>query len=85
MLCPVGQRDQLGVWVVGCVLGMGIPALISLQFVAGRAVHGDSLAAMTAQGIVDATGAPIFWFLTLLCGFIVLGPAQIGTIDTLFW
>jgi len=35
-----------------------------------------------AQGVVDATGAPIFWFLTLLCGFIVLGPAQIGTIDT---
>ena len=75
-------RDQLGVWVVGCILGMGIPALVSLQFVAGRKVHGDSLAALTAQGVVDATGAPIFWFLTLLCGFMVLGPAQVTTVDS---
>ena len=61
---------------------MGIPALLSLQFVAGRQVRGDSLAAMTAEGIVQQTGAPIFWFLTLLCGFLVLGPSQTGSVDT---
>ena len=75
-------RDQLGIWLVGCLLGMGIPALLSLQFVAGRQVRGDSLAAMTAEGIVQQTGAPIFWFLTLLCGFLVLGPSQTGAVDT---
>ena len=75
-------RDQLGIWFVGCILGMGIPALLSLQFVAGRQVRGDSLAAMTAEGIVQQTGAPIFWFLTLLCGFLVLGPSQTGSVDT---
>lgn len=73
--------DQLTVWVVGCILAMGIPALLSLQFAAGRRVQGDSLAALTAQGIVDQTGAPIFWFLTLLCGFMVLAPSQITGFD----
>ena len=66
---------------MGCILGMGIPALLSLQFAAGRQVRGDSLAALTAQGVVEKTGEPIFWFLTLLCGFMVLGPAQIGAAD----
>ncbi len=74
-------RDQLGIWVVGCILGMGIPALLSLQFAAGQQVRGDSLAALTAQGVVEKTGEPIFWFLTLLCGFLVLGPTQIAAAD----
>ena len=78
----VTLRDQLGVWVVGCMLGMGIPTLISLQFVAGREVSSDRLATMTAQGVIDATGARVFWFLTLLCGYMVLGPSQIGAVDT---
>ena len=73
--------DQLGIWVVGCILGMGIPALLSLQFVPGRQVRGDSLAAMTAEGVVLQTGASIFRFLTLLCGFLVLGPSQLGVVD----
>ena len=60
---------------------MGIPALLSLQFVAGRRVQGDSLAALTTQGIVDHTWTPIFWFLTLLCGFMVLAPSQITAFD----
>ena len=75
-------RDQLGIWVGGCILGMGIPALLSLQFAAGQQVRGDSLAALTAQGVVDKTGEPIFWFLTLLCGFMVLGPTQIAAADS---
>ncbi|MFW6124862.1 MAG: Nramp family divalent metal transporter, partial [Pirellulales bacterium] len=77
----VTLRDQLGIWIIGCILGMGIPSLVSLQFVAGRAVKGNALAAMTAQGVVDATGAPVFWFLTLLCGFLVLAPSQVSTMD----
>ena len=74
-------HDQLTVWVMGCILAMGIPALLSLQFVAGRRVQGGSLAALTAQGIVDHTGTSIFWFLTLLCGFMVLAPSQITAFD----
>ena len=63
---------------------MGIPALLSLQFVPERQVRGDSLAAMTAEGVVLQTGAPIFWFLTLLCGFLVLGPSQLGAVDNFY-
>lgn len=74
-------RDQIGVWVIACILGMGIPSLVSLQFVRGQDVRGNALAAMTAQGVIEQTGVGIFWFLTLLCGFLVLAPSQVSTID----
>jgi len=77
----VTLRDQFGIWVIGCILGMGIPSLVSLQFVRGQAVNPDNVAAMTAEGLRDATGAPILYFLTLFCGFIVLAPSQVATID----
>jgi hypothetical protein len=76
-------RDQFGIWVIGCILGMGIPSLVSLQFVRGQNVQGDALAAVTAQRLVDATGINVFWFLTLFCGFLVLAPSQVSTIDGL--
>jgi Mn2+/Fe2+ NRAMP family transporter len=83
------SRDQWVIWGVGCVLGMAIPSLVSLEFVRGQTVQGDAVAAATAQGIMHATaerGMPpvvsqTFWFLTLFCGFIVLAPSQISTID----
>ena len=77
------MRDQFGIWVVGCILGVGIPALISLQFVRGQTVNQNNVAAMTAQGLRDATGVGALWFLTLLCGFLVLAPSQVSTVDGL--
>lgn len=74
-------RDQFGIWVWGCVLGMGIPSLVSLQFVRGKAVEEQKVAAMTAEAIVESTGQPIFWGLTLFCGFLVLAPSQVATMD----
>ena len=73
-------RDQLAVWAVGCVLGMALPSLLSLEFIPGVEVEGQAAAAMTARGIADQSGE-IFWFLTLLCGFIVLAPGQVSDID----
>src|SRR5262245_21302362 len=83
------SRDQWVIWGVGCVLGMAIPSLVSLEFVRGQAIQGDAVAAATAQGIMDATAARgmapaisrTFWFLTLFCGFVVLAPSQVSTID----
>ena len=43
---------------------------------------GMPAAAMTARGIADQYGE-VFWFLTLLCGFIVLSPGQISDIDNI--
>ena len=74
-------RDQLGVCLFGSVMGIALPALVSLQFVKGQEVKGHSLAALTAQGVVDNTGIELFWFLTLFCGFIVLGPGQVTTVE----
>ncbi len=73
-------RDQLAVWSIGCVLGMALPSLLSLEFIPGAEVEGQAAAAMTARGIADRSGE-IFWLLTLLCGFIVLAPGQISDVD----
>src|SRR6185503_9964008 len=71
------------IWVIGCILGMGIPSLVSLEFIRdlGRKVEGDELAAVTARLITERTGHQIFWWLTLLCGFMVVTPSQVSTID----
>lgn len=74
-------RDQWVIWAIGCILGVTIPALVSLEFVRGLKIRDDAIAAATAQGIVDRTGNMLFWFLTLFCGFIVLFPSQISQVD----
>jgi hypothetical protein len=73
-------RDQVAIWSVGCVLGMALPSLLSLEFIPGVEVAGHAAAAMTARGIADRSGE-IYWYLTLLCGFIVLAPGQMSDID----
>jgi hypothetical protein len=75
------RRDQFAIWAVGCILGMAIPSLASIQFVRGTEVQGDQLAALTAQRISDATGIGLYWYLTLLCGFLVLAPSQVSSMD----
>jgi amino acid transporter len=81
-------RDQWAIWFVGCILGVAIPALISLEylrddFLAGKVFKGDEVAAKTAEALERATGNPAFWFMTLLCGFLVLAPNQITAADGL--
>ena len=73
-------RDQTAIWAVGCLLGMALPSLLSREFIFGIEVEGHAAAAMTARGVADRSGE-IFWFLTLLCGFIVLAPGQTSDID----
>lgn len=73
-------RDQTVVWAGACVLGMALPSLLSLEFIAGVEIQGQAAAAMTARGIADSAGE-VFWFTTLLCGFLVLAPGQITDID----
>ena len=81
-------RDQWAIWFVGCILGVAIPALISFEylrddFLAGNKFKGDEVAAATARELRDYTGNRAFWFLTLLCGFLVLAPNQITAADGL--
>ncbi len=73
-------REQLWIWAAGCLLGMALPSLLSLEFIPGATVSGHAAAAMTAEGVAARSGQ-VFWYLTLLCGFLVLFPGQITDID----
>jgi len=77
------QRDQLALWAPGCLIGMALPALFSYEYIRGvERVEGHALAAMTAQAIAARHGA-LLWYLTLLCGFLIMAPTQVGQIDGL--
>jgi len=81
-------RDQWMIWCVGCILGVAIPALVSMEylrpeFLAGKTFKGDEVAAKTAEALRNHTGHAAFWFMTLLCGFLVMAPNQITAADGL--
>ncbi|MEX2262360.1 MAG: Nramp family divalent metal transporter [Bryobacteraceae bacterium] len=76
------RRDQL-LWGPACVLGMVLPAMLSYEFIRGiENVDGNAVAAMTADAVASRYGG-IFWILTLLCGFTILYPTQISTLDAI--
>lgn len=75
------QFEQYGIWMFGCFLGMGLPALMTLQFVpAGQVMDPWSSAAFQAEGIARVGGQAL-WYLTLLCGFWILYSTQLGLVD----
>jgi len=77
------RRDQLLLWAPGCVLGMALPAMFSYEFVRGVSdVSGHAAAAMSAEAIAARHGR-IFWFLTLLCGFLIMAPTQVSQLDNI--
>ncbi|MCC6539304.1 MAG: Nramp family divalent metal transporter, partial [Bryobacterales bacterium] len=77
------ERDQLLLWLPGCILGMALPAMFSYEFIRGVTnVDGNSAAAMSAQAIASRHGQ-IFWFLTLLCGFLIMAPTQVSQLDNI--
>lgn len=77
------SRDQFLLWAPGCVLGMALPAMVSYEFIRGvQNVDGNAAAAMTAEAIAARHG-PVFWLLTLLCGFLVMAPTQVSQLDNI--
>ncbi len=83
------MRDQLVVWMPACFLGVALPSMLSVQFLPrGTRVTQWDAAGMTADGVSQHVAAvwglgwgQIFWYLTLLCGFLVLGPTVATTAD----
>ena len=76
-------RDQVGVWMVCCFLGMALPCMLSLEFIRNVPVEGHRVAAVIADEAsrrLDAVG-PMLWQLTLLCSFLILGPGQVFAAD----
>jgi hypothetical protein len=79
-------RDQLVVWMPACFVGIALPSMLSMQFLPrGSEVKDRWIAAsMTADGLRDAAGpqwGQFFWLMTLFCGFLVLAPAAVTTVD----
>ena len=80
------QREQFFVWLPACFMGIALPSMLSIQFLPrGTKIADKWLAAgMTADGVAAAVGTylgPLFWHLTLFCGFIVLISAALTTAD----
>jgi hypothetical protein len=80
------MRDQLAVWLPACFVGVALPSMLSVQFLPrGTEVKDRWIAAsMTADGLSDAAGpqwGQFFWFMTLFCGFLVLAPSAVTTVD----
>lgn len=75
-------RDQ-AIWMLASVIGMALPCMMSLEFIRNASVVGDRVSAMSAEGIAARypSYAALFWFLTLICGFLVLAPGQVSVGD----
>jgi hypothetical protein len=87
--CRHVLRDQLVIWMPACFLGMALPSMLSVQFLRrGTEVSDWYAAGMTADGVSHAVGdawgvfaGSTVWYLTLLCGFLVLAPAMASSAD----
>lgn len=75
------KLDQYGVWALGCIIGMGLPALLTIEFIPpGTKLTGFGAAAIQAQYLAEIWGNAM-WFITLLVGFWVLYSTQLGITD----
>ncbi len=80
------QREQLWIWMPACFIGIALPSMLSVQFLERGTVLADKnlAAAMTAGGVQEAAGpffGPIFWFMTMFCGLLVLATSMASTAD----
>jgi len=77
-------RDQLGVWMICCFVGMGLPCMLSLEFIRNALVEDQRVAAMTAEGMAERypVHGQFFLYATLACGFLIIAPGQIVAGDT---
>lgn len=79
-------REQLAIWMTGALVGVGLPAMLSVEFLP-RGVSGDgwAMAALTAQGVertVGGTLGKVYGTLLLVCAVLVLLPNTISDADS---
>ncbi len=84
------MREQWCVWMPACFIGLALPSMLSRVFLPPNTILADpnTAAAMTALNVGQAMGeqfgssmSPLFWFLTLFCGLLVLGTSCAATAD----
>jgi len=86
-------RDQFAVWMPACFIGLALPSMLSVEFLPrGTEANKWTAAGMTAGAIRDRVSDPnvplgspstgqFFWYMTLFCGFLVLAPSMVTTVD----
>ncbi|MEO1994281.1 MAG: Nramp family divalent metal transporter, partial [Planctomycetaceae bacterium] len=81
--------DQVFIWAPGCVMGMALPALLSIEFSPHSEMFGQADRMEYAQAVITADGfrhAPglsggmreTMWIATLVVGLLVLLPSQMS-------
>jgi hypothetical protein len=80
------SREQYLVWLPACFIGLALPSMLSVQFLPRGTVLKDKWqsAAMTADKVAEAVGpslGPLFWYLTLFCGLLILWTSLAATAD----
>jgi hypothetical protein len=84
--------DQWLIWGPGCVMGMALPALLSIQFSPNSALFHDTAGLDWAQAVISADGArstDVFspamqqglWTAILIVGLLVLLPSQMSIVE----
>ena len=73
--------EQYGIWLIGCFVGIALPAMLTIAFVpTGQEIDQWSAAGFQAEGLAEK-GGRVMWYLTLLCGFWVLFSTQLSGVD----
>ncbi len=82
--------DQFFIWMPGCIMGMALPALLSIEFATSSPMFGQDLpyaqSLISADGIRHASGInettrELLWTVTLLVGLMVFLPSQMSIVD----
>ena len=72
------RRDQLAIWLPGALVGVALPAMLSIEFLPrGMVANQWVLAGLTADGVAARVGGALgsfAWAMVLVCGALVLVP-----------
>ena len=80
------RREQIFMWFPACIFGLALPSMLSVQFLPrGYEVENQWMTSvMTANALEGHVGGDVgkfYWYMTMLCGFLVLGMATPGVAD----
>ena len=71
------RADLCWLWTAGCLIGMGLPALLALEFLpTSTPMGGDGAGAVLAGALGERH--MVLWMLALLTGFWILFSTQLG-------
>ena len=82
--------DQFLIWMPGCIMGMALPALLSIEFASASPMFGQDIEysqpLISADGIRHAPGVSdttrqLLWMATLFVGLMVFLPSQMSIVD----